>query len=235
VQYKLVVLGGGGVGKSALTIRLVTDNFLEEYDPTIEDSYRKQAVIDDQNALLDILDTAGQEEYSSMQDQWMREGKGFLLVYSITSRSTFDEISVFKEKILRAKDMDSVPMVLVGNKCDMEDEREVQTDEGKQLAETWGCPFMECSAKAKVRPLCSLGASFHSSTSFHLAPTNGLVKSRKRSSYSPYLLLPFFPPQTNNEECFFEVVRQIRTTAAPDDGGGKETGGKKKKGGCLIL
>jgi GTPase KRas protein len=149
-QYKLVVLGGGGVGKSALTIRLVTDNFLEEYDPTIEDSYRKQAVIDDQNALLDILDTAGQEEYSSMQDQWMREGKGFLLVYSITSRSTFDEISVFKEKILRAKDMDSVPMVLVGNKCDMEDEREVQADEGKQLAETWGCPFLECSAKSKI-------------------------------------------------------------------------------------
>ena len=94
LEYKLVVLGGGGVGKSALTIRLVTDNFLTEYDPTIEDSYRKQVVIDQKTALLDILDTAGQEEYSSMQDQWMREGKGFLLVYSITSRSTFDETTV---------------------------------------------------------------------------------------------------------------------------------------------
>eukprot|EP00490_Sorites_sp_Unknown_P002761 CAMPEP_0114656540 /NCGR_PEP_ID=MMETSP0191-20121206/12498_1 /TAXON_ID=126664 /ORGANISM="Sorites sp." /LENGTH=98 /DNA_ID=CAMNT_0001873961 /DNA_START=92 /DNA_END=384 /DNA_ORIENTATION=+ len=87
-DYKIVVLGGGGVGKSALTIRLVTDNFLDEYDPTIEDSYRKQVMIDDKPALLDILDTAGQEEFSSMQDQWMREGKGFLLVYSITSRPT---------------------------------------------------------------------------------------------------------------------------------------------------
>eukprot|EP00456_Euglypha_rotunda_P009482 TRINITY_DN1213_c2_g3_i1.p1 TRINITY_DN1213_c2_g3~~TRINITY_DN1213_c2_g3_i1.p1 ORF type:complete len:102 (-),score=33.59 TRINITY_DN1213_c2_g3_i1:24-329(-) len=74
-EYKLVVLGGGGVGKSALTIRLVTDNFLDEYDPTIEDSYRKQVMIDDETALLDILDTAGQEEFSSMQDQWMRDGK----------------------------------------------------------------------------------------------------------------------------------------------------------------
>jgi GTPase KRas protein len=64
-----VVLGSGGVGKSALTIRLVTDNFLEDYDPTIEDSYRKQTTIDNSPALLDILDTAGQEEYTSMQDQ----------------------------------------------------------------------------------------------------------------------------------------------------------------------
>jgi GTPase KRas protein len=65
-----VVLGGGGVGKSALTIRLVTDNFLDgEYDPTIEDSYRKQVMIDEETALLDILDTAGQEEFNSMQDQ----------------------------------------------------------------------------------------------------------------------------------------------------------------------
>jgi GTPase KRas protein len=85
LEYKLVVLGGGGVGKSALTIRLVTDNFLDEYDPTIEDSYRKQVMIDDETALLDILDTAGQEEFSSMQDQWMRDGQGFLLVYNIVA------------------------------------------------------------------------------------------------------------------------------------------------------
>mmetsp|Transcript_38734 Transcript_38734/g.62980 ORF Transcript_38734/g.62980 Transcript_38734/m.62980 type:complete len:80 (+) Transcript_38734:121-360(+) len=67
LEYKLAVLGSGAVGKSALTIRLVTDNFLDEYDPTIEDSYRKQAVIDNKVALLDILDTAGQDEFSSMQ------------------------------------------------------------------------------------------------------------------------------------------------------------------------
>jgi hypothetical protein len=67
-------------------------------------------MVDESCALLDILDTAGQEEYSSMQDQWMREGKGFLLVYSITSQNTYDEITLFKDKILRAKDMDKVPM-----------------------------------------------------------------------------------------------------------------------------
>merc|ERR1712173_130511 len=152
-EYKIVVLGGGGVGKSALTIRLVTDNFLDEYDPTIEDSYRKQVQIDGKPALLDILDTAGQEEFSSMQDQWMREGKGFLLVYSIVSRQSFDEVSMLREKILRTKDDDdgsNVPIVMAGNKCDLENARQVATDEGKQLAEEWNCAFFETSARDKI-------------------------------------------------------------------------------------
>jgi GTPase KRas protein len=150
LEYKIVVLGGGGVGKSALTIRLVTDNFLDEYDPTIEDSYRKQVMIDDETALLDILDTAGQEEFSSMQDQWMRDGKGFLLVYNIISRPTFDEVSLLHEKILRTKDCDRVPMVLVGNKCDLKDERQVEYNEGAELAKKWNCQFFETSAKIKL-------------------------------------------------------------------------------------
>mmetsp|Transcript_2880 Transcript_2880/g.6723 ORF Transcript_2880/g.6723 Transcript_2880/m.6723 type:complete len:136 (+) Transcript_2880:172-579(+) len=127
LEYKLAVLGSGAVGKSALTIRLVTDNFLDEYDPTIEDSYRKQAVIDNTIALLDILDTAGQDEFSSMQDQWMRDGKGFLLVYSICDKQSFDKVQELREKILRTKDSSDVPMVIVGNKCDLEDERQVPT------------------------------------------------------------------------------------------------------------
>ena len=76
----MVVLGSGSVGKSALTIRLVTQNFLEEYDPTIEDNYNKTVIVDNSSVHLDILDTAGQDEYSQMQDQWMREGKGSLFI-----------------------------------------------------------------------------------------------------------------------------------------------------------
>jgi len=149
-DYKLVVLGDGGVGKSALTIRFVTDNFLDEYDPTIEDSYRKPQLIDDQMALLDILDTAGQEEFSSMQDQWMRDGDGFLLVYSIISKSSFEEVRLLYDKILRTKDTDKVPLVLVGNKCDLATGRDVETSEGEDLARSWDCPFYETSAKMKI-------------------------------------------------------------------------------------
>ena len=89
------------------------------------DSYRKQCVIDDEVALLDVLDTAGQEEYSAMREQYMRTGEGFLLVYSITSRQSFEEILTFQQQILRVKDRDYFPIIIVGNKCDLDSEREV--------------------------------------------------------------------------------------------------------------
>jgi len=149
-EYKLVIVGGGGVGKSALTIQLIQNHFIDEYDPTIEDSYRKQVTIDDETCLLDILDTAGQEEYSAMRDQYMRTGQGFLCVYSITAKSTFDEITSFREQILRVKDKDKVPMILVGNKCDLEHDRQVTTQDGQELAKSFGCPFLETSAKSRV-------------------------------------------------------------------------------------
>ena len=123
---------------------------ITEYDPTIEDSYRKQVTIDDETCLLDILDTAGQEEYSAMRDQYMRTGEGFLLIYAITSRSSFDELNTFKEQIVRVKDKDNVPMVVCGNKCDLEEERQVSAQEGQDLGKSYSCPFMETSAKARI-------------------------------------------------------------------------------------
>ncbi|GAC97298.1 hypothetical protein PHSY_004883 [Pseudozyma hubeiensis SY62] len=149
-EYKLVVVGGGGVGKSALTIQFIQSHFVDEYDPTIEDSYRKQCVIDEEVALLDVLDTAGQEEYSAMREQYMRTGEGFLLVYSITSRNSFDEISTFHQQILRVKDKDSFPVIVVANKCDLEYERQVGSHEGRELAKHFGCRFIETSAKQRI-------------------------------------------------------------------------------------
>ncbi|KAH3765380.1 Ras GTPase [Pelomyxa schiedti] len=149
-EIKIVIMGGGGVGKSALTIQYIQNHFIDEYDPTIEDSYRKQVVIDDHTSLLDILDTAGQEEYSAMRDQYMRTGQGFLVVYSITSRSSFEEIVSMREQVLRVKDIDRVPMVLVANKNDLEAERRVATGEGAELARSWGIPFLETSAKTRL-------------------------------------------------------------------------------------
>lgn len=116
----MVVVGAGGVGKSALTIQLIQNHFVDEYDPTIEDSYRKQVVIDGETCLLDILDTAGQEEYSAMRDQYMRTGEGFLLVFAVNSAKSFEDIGTYREQIKRVKDAEEVPMVLVGNKCDLQ-------------------------------------------------------------------------------------------------------------------
>ncbi|KAJ6248981.1 ras-like protein rasd [Anaeramoeba flamelloides] len=149
-EYKLVVMGGGGVGKSALTIQLVQNHFVDEYDPTIEDSYRRQVVIDEETCLLDILDTAGQEEYSAMRDSYMCSGEGFLIVYAINSRNSFDEASSFREHITRVKDTDDVPMVITGNKNDLENERQVSQGEGTDLAKSFNCPFIETSAKTRA-------------------------------------------------------------------------------------
>jgi hypothetical protein len=79
-------------------------------------------------ALLDVLDTAGQEEYSAMREQYMRTGEGFLLVYSITSRESYEEIRTFQQQILRVKDKDVFPMVVVGNKLDLANERKVTVE-----------------------------------------------------------------------------------------------------------
>ncbi|KAK3994893.1 ras family-domain-containing protein [Cladorrhinum sp. PSN332] len=149
-EYKLVVVGGGGVGKSCLTIQLIQSHFVDEYDPTIEDSYRKQCIVDEEVALLDVLDTAGQEEYSAMREQYMRTGEGFLLVYSITSRESFEEIRTFQQQILRVKDKDVFPMVVVGNKVDLASERKVSQEEGESLAREFRCKFLETSAKTNT-------------------------------------------------------------------------------------
>ncbi|KAL2148311.1 hypothetical protein VTH82DRAFT_2231 [Thermothelomyces myriococcoides] len=165
VLYKLVVLGDGGVGKTALTIQLCLQHFVETYDPTIEDSYRKQAVIDNQACMLEVLDTAGQEEYTALRDQWIRDGEGFVLVYSISSRSSFTRIKRFHHQIQRVKESTAsspsypgspisaanpsapVPIMLVGNKSDRIADREVSTQEGHALARELGCEFVEASAK----------------------------------------------------------------------------------------
>ncbi|CAG7815749.1 unnamed protein product [Allacma fusca] len=149
-RFYFRILGSGGVGKSALTVQFVQGIFVEKYDPTIEDSYRKQVEVDGQQCMLEILDTAGTEQFTAMRDLYMKNGQGFVLVYSITAQSTFNDLQDLREQILRVKDMDKVPMVLVGNKCDLEDERVVGKDQGSNLAHQFGCTFLETSAKAKI-------------------------------------------------------------------------------------
>ncbi|PKC14412.1 Ras2-like protein, partial [Rhizophagus irregularis] len=136
--YKLVLLGANGVGKICL------NHFSGTYDPTIEDSYRKQVVIDDHPCILEVLPIKG--EYNTLRDQWIRDGQGFLLVYSISERSTFERIEHFWDQIARVKGtVDNVPIMLVGNKCDKITEREVSREEGMNMARRLNCEFIESS------------------------------------------------------------------------------------------
>uniref|UniRef100_A0A0N4ZK24 small monomeric GTPase n=1 Tax=Parastrongyloides trichosuri TaxID=131310 RepID=A0A0N4ZK24_PARTI len=147
-EFKVVVLGSGGVGKSALTVQFVSNTFIEKYDPTIEDFYRKEIEVDGQPCVLEILDTAGTEQFASMRDLYIKNGQGFVIVYSITNQQTFHDIKNMRDQIIRVKANENVPLILIGNKIDMNNQRQVRVEEGMSLAEYWSCPFAECSAKS---------------------------------------------------------------------------------------
>ena len=85
-----------------------------------------------------------------MRDQYIRSGQGFVIVYSITSKNSFENLAGFHDQILRVKDEDTFPVVILGNKCDLEKDREVPTAEGKAFADGIEAPFYETSAKARI-------------------------------------------------------------------------------------
>lgn len=119
---------------------------------TIEDSYRKQTEIDGEQVMLEILDTAGTEQFTAMRDLYMKNGEGFVLVYSVTSRASLNELADLQAQIVRIKDRDAaeIPIVVVGNKCDLVDDRMVETEEGAEVAKAWGAKFLEASARTTV-------------------------------------------------------------------------------------
>ena len=145
----MVVLGYGGVGKSALVVQFIAGQFLERYDPTIEDFFRKQFEVDGTPCIIEILDTAGIEQFASMRDLYIKNGQGFILVYSIINQQSFIDVQPLRDIIHRVKGKTNVPMILVGNKCDLEADRAVSTMDGEIVSREWGVPFYETSAKTK--------------------------------------------------------------------------------------
>ncbi|XP_030644796.1 ras-related and estrogen-regulated growth inhibitor isoform X1 [Chanos chanos] len=144
-EVKLAVFGRAGVGKSALVVRLLTKRFIWEYDPTLESTYRHQANIDDEMVSMEILDTAGQED-TQQREGHMRWGDGFVIVYDITDRVSFEEVAPLRGLLEEVKKPKHVPLVLIGNKADLEHARQVATEEGERLAADMACAFYECSA-----------------------------------------------------------------------------------------
>ncbi|KAI4801009.1 ras-related protein RSR1 [Aureobasidium sp. EXF-8845] len=146
-EYHIVVLGSGGVGKSCLTAQFVQGIWIERYDPTIEDSYRKQCDVD---VILEILDTAGTEQFTAMRELYMKSGEGFLLVFSITSSSSLKELSELRDQLVNLKDDPHVPIVLVGNKSDLEEDRAVSRAAAFAVSSGWGnVPYYEASARTR--------------------------------------------------------------------------------------
>ncbi len=152
LEYKMCMVGGGGVGKSSTTLQFVQGTFVNDIDPTIEDAYRKQTEVDGQTVMLDIMDTVGHyDEFVALVMQYFRQSNGFLLLFSVTDRNSLDEAIKYLDMIQQAKDEDDVtkiPIILVGNKLDLGDERVISRDEATDLAREYKLKYMEISAKA---------------------------------------------------------------------------------------
>jgi small GTP-binding protein len=145
-KMQIIVLGDGAVGKSAITVQYVQGVFISLYDPTIEDSFRKIVEVDGKQYFAEITDTAGTEQFIAMRDLYLKEGEGFVLVFSVDSRCSFEKIKEIRDQIIRVKDCNSFPFVIVGNKCDLPN-RTVSKDEASKLAVEWGVSYYDVSAK----------------------------------------------------------------------------------------
>ncbi|KAJ7323989.1 P-loop containing nucleoside triphosphate hydrolase protein [Mycena albidolilacea] len=135
-QWRIALLGDDGVGKTELAITV----------PVRDPPFRKQFVVDNRMCFVEVLAPTANQVAEPLQNELLAMGGGFVLVFSITSRPSFDRIKEYHQAAKRVKGANAV-LILIGNKCDKQSEREVSKDDGAALARQLGCEFMETSAK----------------------------------------------------------------------------------------
>ncbi|EEB18099.1 conserved hypothetical protein [Pediculus humanus corporis] len=145
-EVKVAVIGAPGVGKSALTVRFLTRRYIGEYDHQAETRYKNEVLVDSEPVLFEILDTCPKNEDELPSNETLHWADGFLLVYSITDRQSFNYVRKVKEML----DCFDTPITLVGNKADMVHLRQVSADEGEILAKDFECWFSEVAAAEQV-------------------------------------------------------------------------------------
>ncbi|KAK8798663.1 hypothetical protein WA158_007748 [Blastocystis sp. Blastoise] len=145
-QFKILTLGDAAVGKTCLLLRYSSQTYVLTHIATIGVDFKiKNINIDGKAIKLQIWDTAGQDRFRTITVSYFRGANGMLLVYNITDKSSFQNVEMWMEQINKYAG-DDVNIVLVGNKCDLESERQVSTQEGQNLANKYGIPFFETSA-----------------------------------------------------------------------------------------
>jgi len=150
-NIKLLTIGDSAVGKTCLISQFARDSFNPNFITTIGIDYKiKEVEIDGSKYKLLIWDTAGQERFRTITTSYFRGCQGILLVYDITQHKTFANVRNWMDQINTVNDGQDVCKILLGNKCDMTEEREVSTEEAKKLAEEFKIPFMETSAKDNI-------------------------------------------------------------------------------------
>ncbi|KAJ9662976.1 GTP-binding protein [Coniosporium apollinis] len=148
-QRKIAVVGSRSVGKSSLTVRFVDGHFVESYYPTIENTFSKLIRLKNgQEFATEIIDTAGQDEYSILNSKHFIGVHGYLIVYSVASKQSYEMVEHIQKKILNELGIEWIPIVVVANKTDLRPEQMVLgRKDADELKKKLDCPVIECSAR----------------------------------------------------------------------------------------
>jgi len=149
---KILLVGDSGVGKSSLLARFISDSF-DEQSPTVGVDFKlKHVDVDGTRLKLTVWDTAGQERFRTLTSSYYRGAHGVVFVYDVTSRESFENArETWRKEVEMYGTIANSVKIVIGNKIDREDERTVAREEGVAFAKEYGCLFLECSAKTKVR------------------------------------------------------------------------------------
>ena len=153
MEMSYVVLGSSSCGKTSLVKRFLSGSFSDSYEPTTMDVFEKDHIFRSMNveATYRIFDITGSEDFPAMRQMAINSGQTFAIVYAVNDRNSFEAAKRARDEIIKEKGRDDVPILLVGNKCDVDEEdREVSLEEGRTLANVWGCTFAETSAKSAI-------------------------------------------------------------------------------------
>ena len=145
--FKILLVGNSAVGKSCLLVRFADNIFNESFLPTIGVDFKIRTFeLNGKTVKLQIWDTAGQERFKTITASYYKGAHGIILVYDITDRQSFQDVQTWLAEVEKFG-QENVIKLLVGNKCDLESERQVSFEEGKELAQSLGVKFLETSAK----------------------------------------------------------------------------------------
>lgn len=149
-EVKIMLIGARSCGKTSFLIQFQHNLFVPDTEPNlVEDSVRLTKNFNGTELILDFLDAPGDDEIMTMATSWVRISNGFICMYSINFRKSFERIANYLPEISKIKGYSDIPLILVGNKCDLENERQVNYEEGKLLSEQFKCEFFETSSKAR--------------------------------------------------------------------------------------
>ncbi|XP_046650846.1 ras-like protein family member 12 isoform X1 [Daphnia pulicaria] len=203
-EVNLALIGELGSGKSALTVKYITRRFINEYDPELEDTYSKPEHVDNQDILVRIMDTCDKE--GKDPERYLKWADGYLVIYSITQRSSFETAQRYLDGIsqhLRLTTTYDAPLILIGNKVDLERYRTVSKPEGSSLAHFYNAAFFETSA---AEEFSSVERVFHEAI-------REVIREQER--YMPIRSLYFGNEESKSGNSFLTHIDRSRRLRSP--------------------